>query len=135
CALVFFVSSRRRHTRSKRDWSSDVCSSDLVARGSVAVSGSLPGGSWSSPLQSTTAVVKRTAAAGRRVLSSSRAKHTLLYRIQICIELRPSNRKPHVRVFFPLLPWPLGRPAAAMGFRRVVGPPGAARRRHRSHRR
>src|SRR5207249_7099535 len=26
--LIFF-SSRRRHTRSKRDWSSDVCSSDL----------------------------------------------------------------------------------------------------------
>src|SRR5699024_11630360 len=25
---VFFFSSRRRHTRSKRDWSSDVCSSD-----------------------------------------------------------------------------------------------------------
>src|SRR5699024_12080095 len=28
-AFVFFFSSRRRHTRSKRDWSSDVCSSDL----------------------------------------------------------------------------------------------------------
>src|SRR5207249_6586123 len=27
---AFFFSSRRRHTRSKRDWSSDVCSSDLV---------------------------------------------------------------------------------------------------------
>src|SRR5699024_12063887 len=27
--LHFFFSSRRRHTRSKRDWSSDVCSSDL----------------------------------------------------------------------------------------------------------
>src|SRR6266403_4496270 len=27
---VFFFSSRRRHTRSLRDWSSDVCSSDLV---------------------------------------------------------------------------------------------------------
>src|SRR5438067_1247742 len=27
--IVFFFSSRRRHTRSKRDWSSDVCSSDL----------------------------------------------------------------------------------------------------------
>src|SRR5690606_39814902 len=26
----FFVSSRRRHTRFSRDWSSDVCSSDLV---------------------------------------------------------------------------------------------------------
>src|SRR5207247_7082790 len=28
--LFFFFSSRRRHTRSTRDWSSDVCSSDLV---------------------------------------------------------------------------------------------------------
>src|SRR5699024_11666178 len=28
-SLYFFFSSRRRHTRSKRDWSSDVCSSDL----------------------------------------------------------------------------------------------------------
>src|SRR5690625_7965788 len=26
----FFVSSRRRHTRWPRDWSSDVCSSDLL---------------------------------------------------------------------------------------------------------
>src|SRR5204863_3251034 len=26
---LFFFSSRRRHTRSLRDWSSDVCSSDL----------------------------------------------------------------------------------------------------------
>src|SRR5687768_17928976 len=28
----FFFSSRRRHTRCSRDWSSDVCSSDLEAR-------------------------------------------------------------------------------------------------------
>src|SRR5699024_11868309 len=28
----FFFSSRRRHTRSKRDWSSDVCSPDLMRR-------------------------------------------------------------------------------------------------------
>ena len=27
--LYFFFSSRRRHTRSLHDWSSDVCSSDL----------------------------------------------------------------------------------------------------------
>src|SRR2546421_10058689 len=27
--FLFFFSSRRRHTRSDRDWSSDVCSSDL----------------------------------------------------------------------------------------------------------
>src|SRR6266446_7695149 len=30
CVLVFFFSSRRRHTRLQGDWSSDVCSSDLV---------------------------------------------------------------------------------------------------------
>src|SRR6267378_1891348 len=30
--FCFFFSSRRRHTRSLRDWSSDVCSSDLHAR-------------------------------------------------------------------------------------------------------
>src|SRR5204863_4730924 len=29
--FLFFFSSRRRHTRSLRDWSSDVCSSDLLA--------------------------------------------------------------------------------------------------------
>src|SRR5207245_6895465 len=28
--LFFFFSSRRRHTRCYRDWSSDVCSSDLA---------------------------------------------------------------------------------------------------------
>src|SRR5699024_10990337 len=35
--FIFFFSSRRRHTRSKRDWSSDVCSSDLTSsRGSCS---------------------------------------------------------------------------------------------------
>src|SRR3712207_6991640 len=32
CITFFFFSSRRRHTRYWRDWSSDVCSSDLTAR-------------------------------------------------------------------------------------------------------
>src|SRR5690349_22241871 len=38
CFLLFFFffSSRRRHTRSLRDWSSDVCSSDLATRESPA---------------------------------------------------------------------------------------------------
>src|SRR2546430_4230478 len=35
---LFFFSSRRRHTRFDCDWSSDVCSSDLV-----------PGGRWLRP--------------------------------------------------------------------------------------
>src|SRR5438105_12868701 len=38
----FFFSSRRRHTRSTRDWSSDVCSSDL-RRSTVATGAILDG--------------------------------------------------------------------------------------------
>src|SRR6266496_2169257 len=34
--FFFFFSSRRRHTRSLRDWSSDVCSSDLVRATKIA---------------------------------------------------------------------------------------------------
>src|SRR5438876_1390328 len=32
CVFFFFFSSRRRHTRWTGDWSSDVCSSDLMWR-------------------------------------------------------------------------------------------------------
>src|SRR3712207_129380 len=38
--LFFFFSSRRRHTRYWRDWSSDVCSSDL---GNIAGNGRIKG--------------------------------------------------------------------------------------------
>src|SRR5690606_39562957 len=49
--IIFFFSSRRRHTRFSRDWSSDVCSSDLggdalvVTRGSGATA---RGRTWAS---------------------------------------------------------------------------------------
>src|SRR5207344_2629849 len=33
--VLFFFSSRRRHTRCGRDWSSDVCSSDLAEQTSL----------------------------------------------------------------------------------------------------
>src|SRR3989440_1411285 len=42
--FVFFFSSRRRHTRSDRDWSSDVCSSDLDAEETRSVVEPLPHG-------------------------------------------------------------------------------------------
>src|SRR5215469_12293111 len=46
--FFFFFSSRRRHTRSLRDWSSDVCSSDLAAAPSnyvaVAMEAAVPPG-------------------------------------------------------------------------------------------
>src|SRR5207248_5867130 len=38
CIFFFFFSSRRRHTRSYGDWSSDVCSSDLIHRAFAAAS-------------------------------------------------------------------------------------------------
>src|SRR5687768_17647277 len=41
--LFFFFSSRRRHTRCSRDWSSDVCSSDLRIVGTAAPAGAAGG--------------------------------------------------------------------------------------------
>src|SRR5690606_16364153 len=41
--ILFFFSSRRRHTRFSRDWSSDVCSSDLIVNSSTLFgTGQLP---------------------------------------------------------------------------------------------
>src|SRR3712207_9110513 len=37
--MFFFFSGRRRHTRYWRDWSSDVCSSDLLGDGQDGVDG------------------------------------------------------------------------------------------------
>src|SRR5699024_11353457 len=47
-------SSRRRHTRSKRDWSSDVCSSDLIVSNHLVSVGELVG--VASPTQLATIV-------------------------------------------------------------------------------
>src|SRR5690554_7495492 len=43
--VFFFFSSRRRHTRCGRDWSSDVCSSDLEAS-QPSEQSVLPGSCW-----------------------------------------------------------------------------------------
>src|SRR5690606_40393314 len=44
CCFFFFFSSRRRHTRFSRDWSSDVCSSDLSSPSGRAHRGTRTGG-------------------------------------------------------------------------------------------
>src|SRR5690349_25003128 len=46
--FLFFFSSRRRHTRSLRDWSSDVCSSDLSAKCASETRAVRLGQSWRS---------------------------------------------------------------------------------------
>src|SRR5690606_39562345 len=43
CYCPFFFSSRRRHTRFSRDWSSDVCSSDLTATYLIACTANFAG--------------------------------------------------------------------------------------------
>src|SRR3989454_7600124 len=50
---VFFFSSRRRHTRLQGDWSSDVCSSDLMIRHTRLQ------GDWSSDVCSSDLLVTR----------------------------------------------------------------------------
>src|SRR6266542_6363291 len=40
--MFFFCSSRRRHTRCYRDWSSDVCSSDLLRLEQQLITEALP---------------------------------------------------------------------------------------------
>src|SRR3989449_10292660 len=57
--FFFFFSSRRRHTRCSRDWSSDVCSSDLKIRGMLI--DSWGDASWVTD----SAVLGSTAGAGR----------------------------------------------------------------------
>src|SRR6266542_4506293 len=42
--FFFFFSSRRRHTRCYRDWSSDVCSSDLEGEGGLVLERRCVGG-------------------------------------------------------------------------------------------
>src|SRR5260370_22281906 len=48
----FFFSSRRRHTRFKCDWSSDVCSSDLNSPSASSVDGEFLWGFWYPALRS-----------------------------------------------------------------------------------
>src|SRR6266496_4844463 len=62
--FFFFFSSRRRHTRSLRDWSSDVCSSDLeetLTLTLLGVSGNLKRTLESTnPCESMIEIVRRT---------------------------------------------------------------------------
>src|SRR5690606_40164814 len=63
--ILFFFSSRRRHTRFSRDWSSDVCSSDLKVV-VIGTRGCQPVCLWSLLLQPR---VRRCSALRRRLES------------------------------------------------------------------
>src|SRR5215469_17930313 len=73
--FFFFFSSRRRHTRSLRDWSSDVCSSDLVSVASNRLQRRLTSGCGHSTSART--LSRRSAASGseeRRVGKECRSR-------------------------------------------------------------
>src|SRR5207249_575354 len=85
---LFFFSSRSRHTRSKRDWSSDVCSSDLVryfdtntyyrqpvVRGAVSRKGPLIVDEWKFAQGSSKALVKAVLTGPVTLASLSLDKH------------------------------------------------------------
>src|SRR2546429_4149193 len=77
--FFFFFSSRRRHTRCSRDWSSDVCSSDLVSvLPTQVLLGSasqviLTGSFTSSPPRSGSSIKARTRTWCRSAISASRS--------------------------------------------------------------
>src|SRR5699024_933242 len=79
--VFFFFSSRRRHTRSKRDWSSDVCSSDLIKypNGKMALT----------PNKDTTAFLPK----GSSVMSGAQT-HSMLSGLPRFNEGTLSNKKP-----------------------------------------
>src|SRR5207247_8019676 len=60
---VFFFSGRRRHTRSTRDWSSDVCSSDLED-----LAKKLEPDFWANSLKADTDSLKRLTDGGMEVV-------------------------------------------------------------------
>src|SRR3712207_8547551 len=64
--MLFFFSSRRRHTRYWRDWSSDVCFSDLVEVESTASPGMVALKTFDPPLSALTGMtVESTGRVGK----------------------------------------------------------------------
>src|SRR5207253_3826948 len=74
---LFFFSSRRRHTRWPRDWSSDVCSSDLILISTSVADGSKSGSSSITFSAITVSVSQATAIvqAGQTLLISGTANN------------------------------------------------------------
>src|SRR2546426_3880121 len=77
--VFFFFSSRRRHTRLQGDWSSDVCSSDLISGVIASHPGGMRlGGTSTMPLSPPTAAASaaRVGVAKRARTSARSEEHT-----------------------------------------------------------
>src|SRR6266576_26056 len=104
-SLFFFFSSRRRHTRSLRDWSSDVCSSDLIwptlRAGAIYEHTYLLGTSMARPV-----IAKRQAEIALK-LSADGLAHgcTGKGNDQVRFELAYKAIAPHVEIIAPWREW------------------------------
>src|SRR5206468_6594975 len=90
--FFFFFSSRRRHTRSDRDWSSDVCSSDLRSPGIFQKSRirTSPHSIFSRVFLAMGAVRACTGACGKKRVWPTGFQHSLTRRaIRACLESMP----------------------------------------------
>src|SRR5688572_33470284 len=88
---VFFFSSRRRHTRFDCDWSSDVCSSDLLECRCSAHQGLPAGGD---PRQAFLALLLRGRSEERRVGKECRSRwaaYNLKKKKQIIIDMEQEH--------------------------------------------
>src|SRR6266511_3872080 len=89
---LFFFSSRRRHTRFSRDWSSEVCSSDLTPRDETRT-----GPAWPEGRLAAFASRRRRCDRSKRSLHTysitrARAKDRPLQRVHACASARGSAR-------------------------------------------
>src|SRR2546429_6287951 len=90
-SYFFFFSSRRRHTRCSRDWSSDVCSSDLsTSRPKPAVPAASRTGLGKSTPKRRTAV---TASRGRSEEHTSELQSRLHLVCRLLLEKKKKNKR------------------------------------------
>src|SRR2546422_6202428 len=97
--FFFFFSSRRRHTRCSRDWSSDVCSSDLRTCAPPARSSSTPRrwwtGRWSQ--RGRGRIIPRGCASSRSEEHTSELQSRLHLVCRLLLEKKKSTPTPSIR--------------------------------------
>src|SRR2546422_8230663 len=94
-SFFFFFSSRRRHTRCSRDWSSDVCSSDLILSDTVKVRELLSDGTYRRRTPGEGEPLLRSQIALQHLAREAAREGTDVRPPFVPIVRRPSLRTPH----------------------------------------
>src|SRR5690606_40338022 len=89
---LFFFSSRRRHTSFSRDWSSDVCSSDLIRKLASAVSAFASATRDFSPPERTLIFLNTSSPVNRKLPRIDRNS------VSVCLGAKDCNRSEERRV-------------------------------------